>query len=149
VICRCAEELAGDPDPLAQRLSRATNLVRNVRTKPIDYDKTILASDLNYGGRLMEAILTQAQKDCMSKQCRLVIVSLPDPKNYADPRESGVLERCAGELSIPYADLKPTFTQLENTPHKPVFFTAHYTAEGHRIIAEQLAAFLAKEGVVR
>jgi hypothetical protein len=106
------------------------------------------AKECSAGSRVVEAILRQAKQDCMTTRTPIILLNLPDANHFADPHQQGIVEDCVSRLGLDYVDLTPVFTPLVNSPHKPFTYEFHFTAEGHRIIAEQLAIILKRKGLL-
>jgi hypothetical protein len=149
VIGICAEQLVVPMEQFRGCVQQFQNMYARMQktgSKPSG-NKTLpqrlkSGPDLDYGGKVVEALLKQIDTECRQKNCRVLVVYLPDLRHKASPHESVILKNSTSKLSIPYLDLNPVFSRLERQPHEPFLYVAHFTEEGHRAIADQLALFI-------
>jgi lysophospholipase L1-like esterase len=110
-------------------------------------------------GEVLEAM----QRDVEQIGARLAVVAIPSPIQMSPDRldraiaelgldraqfdleyPSGRLASLVGALGVPYLDLTPALRAESVSSSTPLFYSydGHFTAEGHRVAARELRAFL-------
>ncbi|MBN2492341.1 MAG: SGNH/GDSL hydrolase family protein [Planctomycetes bacterium] len=97
--------------------------------------------------RLTERLLAALADRARAHGAKLALLHVPFPRyNRAVERRYVAM---AEALSLPHLELIDLLDQ-HNTPADPTYFPVnrHFTPKGHRLIAEALAAFLARESLL-
>lgn len=105
------------------------------------------------GLRRLERELDRMVELCARHGCQGVVAVLPDERHVLGDHPTVEMAERAGELArergLPVVPLLPPLREhLEHTGRVPVLpYDGHYDAEGNRLMAEHLAAFLLAEGL--
>lgn len=87
-------------------------------------------------------LLRQMKNECSSIGAEFVILRLPQVNAYNNVRETNLLKEFATANGVQFIDTTQTFIDYDNK-YAPLFYDPHLSANGHRLIAQQLAKELA------
>ncbi|HEY9718861.1 MAG TPA: SGNH/GDSL hydrolase family protein [Trichormus sp.] len=141
VLGICVEQISWSIDGINIGLSQLEGLA-NKFTKSHLLHSAPEQSDTADNGKLLCALIKASDHACTDNNCRFMLLNLPDLRKKGDPRESAIVNDCVSDLSLNYLDLNPAFQEIGKHPHQPWLYVAHFTEPGHRIIGEQLSAFI-------
>ena len=100
--------------------------------------------------RVTLALLARMNALCAREKIRFAVVVVPLADQVTDPglrSPQEVLRDFGRRESIPVLDLLPDFENRVDEVY--LVNDLHWTAQGHRIAAQSIAAFLAREGLLR
>ena len=100
--------------------------------------------------RVTLALLARMNALCAQQKIRFAVVVVPTADRVTDPglrSPQEVLRDFGRRESIPVLDLLPDFENRVDEVY--LVNDLHWTAQGHRIAAQSIAAFLSKEGLLR
>lgn len=116
--------------------------------KPVESNKP--AGTPDYG--FFHKILAEAKREVKSWGGRLYLVYLPmhpfqESDFLSDVRKT--VPKIVAELAIPMIDIRPLMTPDDKSHRRYYYYVgSHYSADGHRLVAETILARLRKDGVI-
>ncbi|MFN8655093.1 MAG: SGNH/GDSL hydrolase family protein [Candidatus Obscuribacterales bacterium] len=84
-------------------------------------------------------LISEMSQECRGHKCALAVVRLPSAHQYDNVMETSMLRDTASTLMLPYLDLSKAFPETEDGK---LFIHTHYSARGHRLLAEKMFPFV-------
>jgi lysophospholipase L1-like esterase len=93
------------------------------------------------GWKVTAALIQRLDNDCRDRHAKLVVASFPNTNNDPEFASQIVsLDKLSKSTGFDFFDLTPLFRWNKNP--MSLFLKYHFSAKGHRLVAEQLAEFL-------
>jgi hypothetical protein len=134
--------LAGEIEPTAMVKPRPAALDQNARSVE---SKTYAAIDQEYrrNTELTVKLVRMLNKACAENGSKLLVVTLPVPDNCTFYQwEVRALKEAAKREGFEILDTNQKFPRLKPMEANPYYYTAHFSAVGHRVIADIIMAKL-------
>jgi hypothetical protein len=90
---------------------------------------------------LADAIISKMNDTCKAHNCQLVILELRSATQGDVSSYSKLLEATVSAHKIPYVSTVPGFDQTMKAANTKLYYAAHFTPAGHKIIAETLGPY--------